>query len=170
MKKALYGDEHDHPDLARTVHEQGKIAKDKCEYSKAEKLFKESLAMQRRLYGHRTDHLSISNVLYDLGKNIGRSDSIKAVEYFTEYLAMRQRLFKNSPNCIEILERLDELIGLMSNADEYIATASRMTTVLSREQDFRTSKFEDAKPHFNKCRRIIRRFHRYDVASEYSTC
>jgi serine/threonine-protein kinase len=79
----------DHPDLATSMEMLANLLRRTAEYGEAEALYRESLAMRRRLYGEK--HPEVATILHDLGTVRDRqSDYDQAESYYRKALEMRR--------------------------------------------------------------------------------
>jgi len=93
IQRKLHGTEP-HPDLAEAINNLAFVYEEKSDHDDAEKLFREALAMNRRLLGdkHKEIATGLSNLAYVLQE---KGDLPRAEATFRQALAMQRDLFGN---------------------------------------------------------------------------
>ena len=93
IQRQLHGTDP-HPDLAEAINNLAFVYEEKADHDDAEKLFREGLAMNRRLLGdkHKEIAIGLSNLAYVLQE---KGDLSRAEATFRQTLTMQRDLFGN---------------------------------------------------------------------------
>jgi len=93
IQRQLHGTDP-HPDLAEAINNLAFVYEEKADHDDAEKLFREGLAMNRRLLGdkHKEIAIGLSNLAYVLQE---KGDLSRAEATFRQTLAMQRELLGN---------------------------------------------------------------------------
>jgi tetratricopeptide (TPR) repeat protein len=127
MQRELRGTEP-HPDLAEVLNDMGLLLYEKGDSSGAEKFYRESLAMNRRLLGDK--HPEIANGLENVAMTEqDRGDLAGAEKLYRQSLEMRRELL--GPDHPEVGRTLANLASLQSDRGETSEALSNMRQVLA---------------------------------------
>jgi tetratricopeptide (TPR) repeat protein len=127
MQRELRGTEP-HPDLAEVLNDMGLLLYEKGDSSGAEKFYRESLAMNRRLLGDK--HPEIANGLENVAMTEqDRGDLAGAEKLYRQSLEMRRDLL--GPDHPEVGRTLANLASLQSDRGETSEALSNMRQVLA---------------------------------------
>jgi tetratricopeptide (TPR) repeat protein len=127
MQRELRGTEP-HPDLAEVLNDMGLLLYEKGDSSGAEKFYRESLAMNRRLLGDK--HPEIANGLENVAMTEqDRGDLAGAEKLYRQSLEMRRDLL--GPDHHEVGRTLANLASLQSDRGETSEALSNMRQVLA---------------------------------------
>ncbi|HEX3950162.1 MAG TPA: toll/interleukin-1 receptor domain-containing protein [Steroidobacteraceae bacterium] len=127
MQRALRGTEP-HPDLAEVLNDMGLLLYEKGDSNDAEKFYRESLAMNRRLLGDK--HPEIANGLENVAMTVqDRGDLAGAEKLYRQSLEMRRELL--GPDHPEVGRTLANLASLQSDRGETSEALANMRQVLA---------------------------------------
>lgn len=127
MQRALRGTEP-HPDLAEVLNDMGLLLYEKGDSSGAEKFYRESLAMNRRLLGDK--HPEIATGLENVAMTAqDRGDLAGAEKLYRQSLEMRRELL--GPDHPEVGRTLANLASLQSDRGETSEALANMRRVLA---------------------------------------
>jgi len=126
MQRALRGNEP-HPDLAEALNDMGLVLYEKGDMDEAEKFYRESLAMNRRLLGDK--HPEIANGLENVAMTVqDKGDLAGAEKLYLQSLDMRRELL--GPEHPKVGRTLLNLASLQYDRGETSQALANMREVL----------------------------------------
>ncbi len=121
-----------HPALAEAINDLASMLEDNNQYDQAESLFKESLAMMRRLYGDK--HPYIATALTNLALlSMKKGDLARSEATYREVLSMQRELLgDNHPDVAETLSKIAFVQYENGNKKQGLATLQESLRMYQR--------------------------------------
>ncbi|XP_078585414.1 uncharacterized protein LOC144867384 [Branchiostoma floridae x Branchiostoma japonicum] len=110
MRRSIYGQDTEHPDIADSLNNLGTAWRNLGDHKMAISYYEQSLQMRRSIYGEDTAHPYIADSLNNLSNtwsNLG--DHRKAISYYEQSLQMRRSVYGEDTAHPDIANALNNL-------------------------------------------------------------
>ncbi|KAI8503661.1 hypothetical protein Bbelb_186320 [Branchiostoma belcheri] len=110
MRKAIYGETTEHPDIATSLDNIGVCRSDLGNQRKAISYYEQSLKMRKAIYGETKPHPAIASSLHNIGKcwsDLG--DHRKAIWYYEQSLKMMKAIYGETTEHPDIATSLNSI-------------------------------------------------------------